>query len=93
MNEQAQNIKPLGENVLVKAVKEQAKTKSGLILPETASADRPQEGKVIAIGDSEKIKVKAGQTVIFAKYSGSEIKIEEEDYIILKNEDVLAVVE
>ena len=93
MTEQAQNIKPLGENVLVKAVKEQAKTKSGLILPETASADRPQEGKVIAVGDSEKIKVKTGQTVIFAKYSGSEIKIEEEDYIILKNEDVLAVVE
>ncbi|MFA6047707.1 MAG: co-chaperone GroES [Parcubacteria group bacterium] len=93
MKEQTPKIKPLGENVLVSAKKEPAKTKSGLVLPENASTERPQEGKVIAIGDSSKIKVKKGQTVIFTKYSGSEIKIGEEEYLIIKNEDILAVVE
>ncbi|HPN96346.1 MAG TPA: co-chaperone GroES [Candidatus Moranbacteria bacterium] len=93
MKKEAQKIRPLGENVLVETVKEQTKTKSGLVLPETATPDRPQQGKVIGIGDSNKIKVKKGQKIIFAKYSGSEIKIEEKDYIILKNEDILAVVE
>lgn len=87
-----QNIKPLGENVLVKLIKAQEKTKSGIFLPETASADRPQEGKVVAIGESDKIKVKKGQTVIFAKYSGTEIKLEKEELLILKAEDILAVV-
>jgi chaperonin GroES len=93
MKESKPNIKPLGENVLVSAEKEPAKTKSGLVLPETASKERPQEGRVIAIGTSEKIKVKKGQTVIFAKYSGSEIKIGETEYLMVKNEDILAVVE
>lgn len=85
-------IKPLGENVLVEIVKEQAKTKSGLVLPETAVSDRPQQGRVIAVGESEKIKVKKGQKIIFAKYSGSELKIEEEDYLVIKAEDILAVI-
>jgi chaperonin GroES len=89
--EETQEIKPLGENVLIKTVKEQTKTKSGLVLPETTTQDRPQQGKVIAIGDSEKIKVKKGETVIFAKYSGSEIKLNGEEYLIMKNEDLLAV--
>ena len=85
-------IRPLGENVLVSAKKEAVKTKSGLVLPETATQERPQEGKVVAIGDSPKIKVKKGQTIIFAKYSGSEIKIGEEEYLIIKNEDILAII-
>lgn len=93
MKEQNPKIKPLGENVLISAKKEPTKTKSGLVLPENASQERPQEGKVIAVGDSEKIKVKKGQTVIFAKYSGSEIKVGEEEYLIIKNEDILAVAE
>ena len=90
-----QNIKPLGENVLVKIIKanSNSKTKSGIFLPETASADRPQEGKVLAIGKSDKIQVKKGQTVVFAKYSGTEIKIENEECLILKAEDILAIVE
>jgi chaperonin GroES len=92
MKEQPQKIHPLGENVLVKPEKEMAKTKSGLVLPETATPDRPQEGKVIAVGDSDKIKVKKGQTIIFAKYAGSEIKIGEEEYLIIKNEEILAVI-
>lgn len=85
-------VQPLDENILVKAVKPSNKTRSGIVLPEGAGEDRPQEGKVVAVGDSEKIKVKKNQTVIFAKYSGAEIKINGEDFLILKNEDVLAVV-
>jgi len=87
-----ETIQPLGENVLVKAMKEDVKTKSGIVLPDTASAEKPQEGKIIAIGDDKKIKVKKGQKVIFAKYSGTEIKIDGEEHLILKNEDILAVV-
>lgn len=93
MKESKQKIKPLGENILVSVEKEPTKTKSGLVLPETVSKERPQEGRVIAVGDSSKIKVKKGQTVIFAKYSGSEIKISEDEYLIIKNEDILAIVE
>jgi chaperonin GroES len=87
-----ENIRPLRDNILVKLLKKDAKTKSGIVLPETLSEDKPQEGKVIAVGDSKEIKVKAGQTVIFAKYSGSEIKINNEDYLLIKNEDLLAIV-
>ncbi|MFZ2226584.1 MAG: co-chaperone GroES [Candidatus Moraniibacteriota bacterium] len=87
------NIKPLGENVLVKLMKADSKTKSGIVLPETTETDRPQEGKVMAIGESEKIKVKKNQIVIFAKYSGSEIKLAGEEFLILKAEDILAIVE
>jgi chaperonin GroES len=93
MKTEAQKIKPLGENILVKTEKAQLKTKSGLVLPETSDPDRPQQGKVIAIGNSNKIKVKKGQTVLFAKYSGTEIKLEKEEYLIIKNEDILAVIE
>jgi chaperonin GroES len=88
-----ETIKPLGENVLVKPLKADVKTKSGIVLPDTANEDRPQEGKVIAIGDDKKIKVKKNQKVIFAKYSGTEIKVDNEEYLIMKNEDMLAVVE
>jgi chaperonin GroES len=88
-----EKIKPLGENLLVKLVKADKKTKSGIVLPDTVSADRPQEGTVIAIGESDKIKVKKNQTVLFAKYSGTEIKINGDDFLILKMEDILAVVE
>lgn len=93
MKDSAKKIRPLGENILVSAKEEPVKTKSGLVLPENASKERPQEGRVIAIGESDKIKVKKGQTIIFAKYSGSEIKIGEEEYLIIKNEDILAVME
>jgi chaperonin GroES len=88
-----EKIQPLGDNILVKLIKKDVKTKSGIILPETASEEKPQEGKVAGIGDSPKIKVKKGQKVLFAKYSGTEVKIDGEEYLILKNEDLLAVVE
>lgn len=88
-----ETINPLGENVLVKIEKEDIKTKSGLVLPETTSSEKPQRGKVVAVGEDKKIKVKKNQRVIFAKYSGTELKIDQEDYLILKNEDILAIVE
>ena len=88
-----ETIRPLGENVLVKMTKKETKTKSGIVLPDTVSEDRPQEGKVVAVGGSKLIKVKKNQRVIFAKYSGSEMKINEEEYLIIKNEDILAVIE
>jgi chaperonin GroES len=92
-NMKKETIKPLGENVLVKPLKADTKTKSGIVLPESASEDRPQEGKVMAVGDDKKIKVKKGQKVIFAKYSGTEIKIDNEEYLIMKHEDILAIIE
>lgn len=87
-----ENIRPLRDNVFIKLLKKDTQTKSGIVLPETASEDKPQEGKIIAVGDSKEIKVKNGQTVIFAKYSGSEIKINNEDYLLIKNEDLLAII-
>jgi len=87
-------IKPLGDNVLVKMKKQEKKTQSGIVLPDTADDEKPQIGEVIAVGDdSKKIKVKAGEKIIFAKYSGTEIKIDNEEYLILKSEDILAIVE
>lgn len=88
-----ESIKPLGENVLVKPVSADTKTKSGIVLPESLKDDRPQEGKVIAVGEDKKIKVKKGQKVIIAKYAGTEIKIDNDEYWIIKNEDILAIVE
>jgi chaperonin GroES len=90
---QKKTLKPLGENVLVKLIKADQKTSSGIFLPEVANAERPQEGKVLAIGASEKIQVKKGQTIIFAKYSGTEIKVGNDECLILKAEDILAVAE
>lgn len=88
-----ESIKPLGENVLVKPVSADTKTKSGIVLPESLKDDRPQEGKVIAVGEDKKIKVKKGQKIIIAKYAGTEIKIDNDEYWIIKNEDILAIVE
>jgi chaperonin GroES len=86
-------VKPLGENVLIKPEKADKKTQSGIYLPESASEERPQEGRVIAVGDSEKIKVKKNQKVIYNRYSGTEVKIEKEEYLIVKNNEILAVIE
>lgn len=85
------NIQPLGENVLIEPVKNDAKTASGIVLPDT-SEEKPQEGRVIAVGDDKKIKVKTGQKVIYSKYSGNEIKMGNKEYLLVKNEDILAIV-
>lgn len=86
------NIKPLGKNILVLPQKMEKKTDTGIFLPDTATEERPQQGKVVAVGESDKILVKTGQTVIYTRYGGTEVKIDGKDYLIVKNEDVLAIV-
>ena len=84
-------VKPLGENVLIQPEKAQEKTAAGIYLPDSANQERPQMGKVIAIGESEKISVKPGQKVIFRRYGGEEVKIDGEEYLISTYKDILAV--
>jgi chaperonin GroES len=84
------NIEPLGEYVLVEPVKADTKTASGIVIPDT-SEEKPQEGVVIAIGSDKKIKVKPGQKVIYSKYSGNEVKQGDAEYLLVKNEDILAI--
>lgn len=86
-------ITPLGDNVLIKITAPETKTASGIFIPDSASNERSQQGKVIAIGDSKKIVVKKGQVVMFKKYGGEEIKIDNVDHVIVKNEEIVAVVE
>jgi len=89
-------IKPLGDRVVVVPVKEAEKTKSGIILPETADKEKPAQGKVVAIGAGEKIRksgLKKGDEVVFEKYAGTEFKIGNIEYKILKEEEILAILE
>jgi chaperonin GroES len=88
-------LKPLGNRVIVSPLSEEEVTKSGIILPATVDKEKKAEGKIIAIGDGEKIKalnLTEGDTVIFGKYSGEEVKVGDEEYKILNDEDVLAVI-
>lgn len=87
------NIKPLGDNVLIEVVEARKQTEVGIYLPETASAETPQEGKVIAVGEGKEIVVKKGQSVIYRRYSGTDITVGEKKYVLVKSEDVLAIVE
>jgi len=86
------NIKPLGNRIVVKPVKQENKTEAGFYLPDTACKDKPQQGEVIAVGPDFK-GVKKGDKIIFAKYGGTEIKIKEDEYLVLGEDDVLAVLE
>ncbi len=86
------NIKPLGENVLILPEKVEQKTSAGIFLPDTAREERPQQGRVMAIGESEKIKVSVNQKVIFNRYGGTEVKIGSEEYLLVASKDILAVV-
>lgn len=95
----ATKVKPLLDNVLVELKKEEKMTQSGIVLPDTAGEDKPQEGVVIEVGsgkieEGKEIKpgVKKGDKVLFAKYSGTEIKIDNKEHLILKNEDILAII-
>lgn len=87
------SIRPLGENILIQPEKSDQKTEAGIYLPETAKEERSQFGKVIAIGESEKIKVKSGERVIFRLYGGEEVSVAGEKYLLTSNKDVLAVVD
>jgi len=96
----AMKIRPLHDRMLVKRVAEQDTRRGGIIIPDTAK-EKPQEGKVIAVGNGKvtdegkkvALDVKAGDRILFGKYSGNEVKIEGEEYVIFREEDVLAILE
>ncbi|MGE5565832.1 MAG: co-chaperone GroES [Parcubacteria group bacterium] len=93
-------FRPLGDRVLVKRVEEEERTKGGIIIPDTAK-EKPQEGEVIAVGPGARddngklvaLDVKAGDRILFGKWSGTEVKIDGQDLLIMKESDVLGVVE
>jgi len=93
-------IRPLGDRILVKRIKEEDKTKGGIIIPDTAK-EKPQEGRVMAVGKGKMTEtgklmapdVKAGDRILFGKYSGSEIKLEDEEHLIMREDDILGVLE
>jgi chaperonin GroES len=94
------NLKPLGDRLIVEPIEQEEMTASGIVLPETAK-EKPMQGKVLAIGpgarkeDGSRIAmdVSTGDTVLYAKYGGTEVKIENKKYLILKETDVLAIVQ
>ncbi len=93
-------IKPLGDRVLIKPSKEPEKTKGGIVLPDTAK-EKPQEGEVVAVGEGRKteegkavpLTVKVGDKVLYGKYSGTEITVDGDEYLIMREEDILAIVQ
>ena len=93
-------IRPLQDRVIVKRVAEEEKSKGGIIIPDTAK-EKPQEGKVIAVGKGKldedgklrPLDVKAGDRILFGKYSGTEIKLDGEEHLILREDDILGVLE
>jgi len=95
------NIKPLSDHILIEPVKEEEKTKAGIFLPETSSKERSEEGVIIAIGPGKKtddgkivpLSVKPGDKVLFTKYGPSEIKINDKEYLIATENDILAIIE
>ena len=93
-------IRPLQDRVIVSRVEEEEKTKGGIIIPDTAK-EKPQEGKVVAVGKGKmdddgkliKLDVKVGDKILFGKYSGTDVKIDGEDYLIMREDDILGVIE
>ena len=94
-------VKPLADYVLIEPIKEEEKTKAGILLPETAEKEKPEKGKVVAVGPGRRdekgnlipMSVKPGQTILFKKYGPDEIKVEGKEYLICKEEDILAIIE
>src|SRR5215468_3799796 len=94
------NLRPLGDRVLVKRVEEAEQIRGGIIVPDTAK-EKPQEGQVIAVGNGKLLDngtriepgVKAGDKVLFGKYSGTEIKLDGEEYLILREDEILGIIE
>ena len=94
------NLKPLQDRILVQRVEEEKTTKGGIIIPDTAK-EKPAEGKVVAVGNGKlgddgkrmPIEVKEGDRILFGKYAGTEVKIEGEEYLIMREDDVLGVIE
>lgn len=96
----ATKLTPLGDKVVVRPTQREETTRSGIVLPDTAK-EKPQEGVIVAVGtgrvldngDRAKPEVKEGQKVLYAKYAGTEVKLEDEEYLILSEKDILAVLE
>jgi chaperonin GroES len=94
------NVRPLHDRILIKRIEEKETIKGGIIIPDTAK-EKPQEGEVVAVGNGKKtdegkvipLDVKAGDRILFGKYSGTEIKVDEQEYLILREEEVLGVIE
>ena len=94
------NLKPLGDRLIVKALEEETTTASGIVLPDTAK-EKPQKGEVLAVGDGNRneageriaLDVAKGDTVLYSKYGGTEVKVDGEDLLVLRESDVLAKVE
>jgi chaperonin GroES len=94
------NLKPLGDRLIVRAVEEEETTTSGIVLPDTAK-EKPQKGEVLAVGDGNRdekgeripLDVATGDTVLYSKYGGTEVKVDGEDLLVLRESDVLAKVE
>ncbi len=93
------NIKPLGDRVVVKPSESEEVTKSGIVLPETAK-EKPQQGEVVSAGSGEyidgkkiELEVKVGDKIIYSKYAGTEIKLDGNDYLILRQNDILGIIE
>ncbi|MCH8741582.1 co-chaperone GroES [Patescibacteria group bacterium] len=95
------NIKPLSDHILIEPMKQEEKTKTGILLPEITEKDKPEQGKVIAVGPGKKtsagkvnpLEVKSGDIVLFTKYGPSEVKIDDKEYLIAREEDILAILE
>lgn len=94
-------IKPLADHVVIEPLKQEEKTASGIILPDTAEKDRPEQGTVIAVGPGKKdedgkvipMDIKVGDTVLFTKYGPNEVKVGDKEYLIAKEDDILGILE
>jgi len=95
------NLKPLSNNVIIKASNKEEMTKSGIFLPDTMNKEKPEQGEIIAVGPGKidnngnriEMSVKVGQKVVFKKYSPDDIKIDNEEYLVINENDILAILE
>ncbi|MBI4733359.1 MAG: co-chaperone GroES [Rubrobacteridae bacterium] len=94
------NLKPLRDRVVIKAMEAEEVTKSGIVIPDTAKKERPQEGEIVAVGPGKMddegksipMAVKVGDKVIYSKYGGVEVKVDDQEYLIMREDDILAIV-
>jgi len=95
------NIKPISDYIVIEPISQEEKTKSGILIPSTIDKERPEQGKVIAVGPGKKTdsgefispEVKPGDIVLFTKYGPNEVKVDDKEYLIAKQEDILAILE
>jgi chaperonin GroES len=94
-------LKPLRDHVILQPMKQEEKTKGGIVLPDTASKERPEQGKVVAVGPGRlnsrgqriPMEVRRGDVVLFSKYGPNEVKVDDKEYLVAKEEDILAILE